>query len=179
METHSSIHAWKILWTEEPGQRQSMGSQRIEHDWATEHIDTCSYSERKTGHPYHVTHLLSSASSLGFHGLGDQRSLAYHCIPDCPGYHHQHLGDVYASHGGGTSLGEAEPSGKQDRLCRVLREEEEKRQLLMLFASLILSVITCSPLSPAMGQPCTNPFLCPLSHLLASWLSPDPEERAG
>ena len=27
METHSSIHAWKILWTQEPGQRQSMGSQ--------------------------------------------------------------------------------------------------------------------------------------------------------
>ena len=82
METHSSIHAWKILWREEPGQLQSMGSQRIRHDWATEHTDICSYSEWKTGHPSHVTHLLSSASSLGFHGLGDQRSLAHHCIPD-------------------------------------------------------------------------------------------------
>ena len=28
MATHSSIHAWKILWTEEPGGLQSMGSQR-------------------------------------------------------------------------------------------------------------------------------------------------------
>ena len=27
METHSSIHAWEIPWTEEPGRLQSMGSQ--------------------------------------------------------------------------------------------------------------------------------------------------------
>ena len=27
METHSSIFAWKIPWTEEPGGLQSMGSQ--------------------------------------------------------------------------------------------------------------------------------------------------------
>ena len=32
---HSSILAWKIPWTEEPGGLQSMGSQRVGHDWAT------------------------------------------------------------------------------------------------------------------------------------------------
>ena len=32
MATHSSILAWRIPWTEEPGQVQSMGSQRVEHD---------------------------------------------------------------------------------------------------------------------------------------------------
>ena len=32
MATHSSIVAWKILWTEEPGRLQSMGSQRVGHD---------------------------------------------------------------------------------------------------------------------------------------------------
>ena len=32
MATHSSILAWKILWTEEPGGLQSMGSQRVGHD---------------------------------------------------------------------------------------------------------------------------------------------------
>ena len=31
METHSSI-AWRILWTEEPGGLQSIGSQRVRHD---------------------------------------------------------------------------------------------------------------------------------------------------
>ena len=35
MTTHSSIHAWKIPWTEEPCRLQSMGSQRVGHDWAT------------------------------------------------------------------------------------------------------------------------------------------------
>ena len=34
MATDSSIPAWKILWTEEPGGLQSMGSQRVGHDWA-------------------------------------------------------------------------------------------------------------------------------------------------
>ena len=31
MATHHSILAWKILWTEEPGRLQSMGSQRVRH----------------------------------------------------------------------------------------------------------------------------------------------------
>ena len=30
--THSSILAWRILWTEEPGGLQSMGSQTMGHD---------------------------------------------------------------------------------------------------------------------------------------------------
>ena len=30
--THSSILAWSIPWTEEPGKLQSMGWQRVEHD---------------------------------------------------------------------------------------------------------------------------------------------------
>ena len=32
MATHSSIHAWKIPWAEEPGRLQSMGLQRVGHD---------------------------------------------------------------------------------------------------------------------------------------------------
>ena len=35
MATHSSILAWEISWTEEPGRLQSVGSQRIGHDLAT------------------------------------------------------------------------------------------------------------------------------------------------
>ena len=33
MATHSSILAWKIPWVEEPGRLQSIGSQRVGHDW--------------------------------------------------------------------------------------------------------------------------------------------------
>ena len=33
MATHSSILAWKISWTEEPGRLQSKGLQRVGHNW--------------------------------------------------------------------------------------------------------------------------------------------------
>ena len=35
MPTHSSILAWKIPWTEEPGALQSMGLRRVRHNLAT------------------------------------------------------------------------------------------------------------------------------------------------
>ena len=38
MATHSSIPAWRIPWTGEPGELQSIGSQRVGHDWVT---NTC------------------------------------------------------------------------------------------------------------------------------------------
>ena len=34
MATHSSVLAWKILWTEEPGGLESIGWQRVGHNWA-------------------------------------------------------------------------------------------------------------------------------------------------
>ena len=36
MATHSSILAWRIPWTEEPGGLQSIGSQRVGQDWVTD-----------------------------------------------------------------------------------------------------------------------------------------------
>ena len=47
-QAHSSILAWRIPWTEEPGRLQLLGSQRVGHDLATKHactdtkIHTCS-----------------------------------------------------------------------------------------------------------------------------------------
>ena len=40
MATHSSNLSWRIPRTEEPGGQQSMGSQRVRHDRATEHTHT-------------------------------------------------------------------------------------------------------------------------------------------
>ena len=37
MATHSSILAWRIPWTEEPGGLQSIGSQRVGYDSGTQH----------------------------------------------------------------------------------------------------------------------------------------------
>ena len=35
MAIHSSMLAWEISWTEDPGRLQSVGSQRVRHDFAT------------------------------------------------------------------------------------------------------------------------------------------------
>ena len=45
MATHSGIFPWKILWREEPGGLQSMGSQRVRHDGTT---DTHTHIHRHT-----------------------------------------------------------------------------------------------------------------------------------
>ena len=49
MATHPSILAWKIPWTEETGRLQSMGSQRMGHDWGTEHSQSKKSEEEGRG----------------------------------------------------------------------------------------------------------------------------------
>ena len=50
MANHSSILAWKIPWTEERGRLQSMGLQRVGHDWVanTQHTSQ-NYCEEPMG----------------------------------------------------------------------------------------------------------------------------------
>ena len=45
----SSILAWKIPWTERPGGLQSMGLQRVGHDWAHTHIAFCNVRNYHVG----------------------------------------------------------------------------------------------------------------------------------
>ena len=50
MATHSSALAWKIPWTEKPGRLQSMGSQRVGHDFrwkkhSFDYMDFCQQSD--------------------------------------------------------------------------------------------------------------------------------------
>ena len=45
MATHSSIPAWRIPRTEEPGGLQSMGSQRRRHDNMIEHTHTQTHTQ--------------------------------------------------------------------------------------------------------------------------------------
>ena len=54
MAIHSSILAWKIPWTEEPGEQQSMGLQRVRHNWVT------------NTHTHTHTHISRFLSSLSF-----------------------------------------------------------------------------------------------------------------
>ena len=77
MTTNSSILAWRIPWTEEPGGLQSMGSQRVRHDWATDTHKTIF----PTIHPCWEKHVIltipSSACHQRFPGPnpGDQKPI--------------------------------------------------------------------------------------------------------
>ena len=63
MATHFSILAWRIPWTEEPGRLQSMGSQRVGHDWS-DLVCACTH-----------THNMKCASNL---------EICFVFIPNCP-----------------------------------------------------------------------------------------------
>ena len=54
METHSSVLAWRIPWTEEPGGVQSMGSQRVGHDWVCAHIEYLTQRGRSHTHVHDI-----------------------------------------------------------------------------------------------------------------------------
>ena len=45
MATHSSILAWKLPWKEEPDGLWSVQSQRVGHDWVTEHAHICNITQ--------------------------------------------------------------------------------------------------------------------------------------
>ena len=73
MATHSSILAWKIPWTEEPGGLQSMGPRRVCHDEA----HTRGYIPIPQHHqiPWKPAILVSSAAPSPLHSTPPQRSL--------------------------------------------------------------------------------------------------------
>ena len=52
MATHSRIHAWRILWTEEPGGLPSTGSQRVGHDWSNL---ACTHTLEVEGLPWQLS----------------------------------------------------------------------------------------------------------------------------
>ena len=58
MATHSSILAWKIPWTAEPARLRSMGSQRVEYDWATAHTYIQTYICQEYLSSFYVTEVL-------------------------------------------------------------------------------------------------------------------------
>ena len=73
MAIHSSTIAWKIPWTEEPGRLQSMGQQRVGHDftftfsccraWALGRVNFCSCSGLSRCSSRALEHRLSSCGT--------------------------------------------------------------------------------------------------------------------
>ena len=87
--THSSILTWRFPWTEEPGGLQSMGPQRVEHDWsnlesteASEPGNPCPFHHSSRGSPRSagcgksfMVHHPVGMSLHGIHGFQMNRSI--------------------------------------------------------------------------------------------------------
>ena len=78
MVAHTSVLAWRIPWTEEPGGLQSMGSQRGGHDWATSLLSlSCKY--------YNTVLLCSDCFGFGHWSWGRSENRTGSYIPSmCP-----------------------------------------------------------------------------------------------
>ena len=66
MAIHSSILAWRIPWTEEPGRLQFMESQRVGHDWAT-YTHTHTHTHTHTAAVHGVAKSWTRLSDLNTH----------------------------------------------------------------------------------------------------------------
>ena len=74
MATHSTILAWEILWTEEPGGLQSKDSQRAGHDWATNTVSLTALCKSLLDVlKYYATH--SSVLAWRIPGMGEPGGL--------------------------------------------------------------------------------------------------------
>ena len=70
MATHSSILAWRIPWTEEPGGLQSMGSQRAGHDWvSSKHTHTHTHTHTRILSLLSPSHWSRLSPSIGLGSL--------------------------------------------------------------------------------------------------------------
>ena len=88
MAIYCSTIAWKIPWSEEPGRLQSMGSQRVGHDYATslwaflvaqrvKHLPTMRETwVRSLGWEYPLEKKMATHASILFWRIHGQRSLA-------------------------------------------------------------------------------------------------------
>ena len=68
MTTHSSTLVWKIPWTEKSGRLQSMGSQRVGHDFtftfiANKPLNLRGYHHGNISHSTNFTHVFSRSST--------------------------------------------------------------------------------------------------------------------
>ena len=84
--THSSTVAWRIPWTEEPGMLQSIGSQRVGHDWGSlEHMSilisffsTCKLGkDSPTDYTWHWKKEIDNSLIHHTHSLGRRRQTTH------------------------------------------------------------------------------------------------------
>ena len=101
MATHSSILAWKIPWTEEPGRLQSLGSQRVGHNWVTS-LSFQAYMGASQGalvvknlptNSGDITDMGSTPGSGRTPRGGHGNPLQYSCLENSMGISHHYMGN--------------------------------------------------------------------------------------
>ena len=110
MATHSSIFAWRIPWTEEPGGLQSMGLWRVRNDWVKSsyskkickvfyHIFSHGLFRVKTWHACEEARCIPGGQSSGLHPpkahLGKQKWYFLRPAPSRDVSLHQHLEPLF------------------------------------------------------------------------------------
>ena len=70
MSTRSSVLAWEIPWTEELVGLQSMGSQRVRHDWGSTHM--CAHTHACTHAHTHIHTHTHTSSRTAWHCKGSR-----------------------------------------------------------------------------------------------------------
>ena len=106
MATHSSVLAWRIPLTEEPGGLQSMGSQRVRHDWVT---NTFTFKAR-----------IPSRSECAFDESGSEQTSVFSVQGDTQSVLHCPQATIKA---GGDQSPES-PSGQQKGCCQHKEQED-------------------------------------------------------
>ena len=84
MATHCSILAWRTPWTEEPGELQFLGSQRVGQDWATEHTGKArSFFHSSNDFEAILTVCDKTCKSTVFGCFKKSGKVKLSCIPKC------------------------------------------------------------------------------------------------
>ena len=82
MVTHASILAWRIPWMEKPGRLQSMGSQRVRHDWATSLHFLCLVTNFILKPLNFVCYIQNNYTKKDLHGPDNHDGMIPHLEPD-------------------------------------------------------------------------------------------------
>ena len=87
IRTHTSIPAWRIPWTEEPGRLESMGLQRVRPDWACTQGRSVAQTSHVEWTMMHTKNVLKDQRNKDIRKWGEiffGKSLILKNIPECP-----------------------------------------------------------------------------------------------
>ena len=85
MAPHSSVLSWKIPWTEGTSRLQSMGLQRLRHDWATEHSNDwggLSFQVLDSCIARHIYVFFRFSSHISYYGMLRRVPCVMQCVLD-------------------------------------------------------------------------------------------------